>query len=147
LAFAAGCHGGAVLLARRGRLFPAPGSRRVAALGVAAASLLIIVPVTLIHVGANQEAKSVAVTGSPLLRTMVDLVRKATDFDRDGYGFLLGENDCAPFNPNIHPLAPDIPDNGIDEDCNGRDFSFRALPTYRTGERMTVPPDFVRDWN
>jgi hypothetical protein len=77
---------------------------------------------TLVRVGADHEAKSVAMTGSPLLQTTIDLVRKATDFDRDGYGFLLGENDCAPFDRKIHPLAREIPDNGIDEDCNGRDF-------------------------
>lgn len=138
----AAAHGAAGYLGRRARR-PA---RRGRAAGVAAASVLLGV-VTLTHIGADHEAKSVAITGSPLLANLIDLVREGTDFDRDGYGFLLGENDCAPFDGTIHPLARDLPDNGIDEDCNGRDFTFQAPPAHRTGERMSVPEGFRRDWN
>jgi arylsulfatase A-like enzyme len=147
---ALGCHGVARIRARRGSLAPAalrtPRARRMALYGGASVALFTIV-LTLVRVGADHEAKSVAMTGSPLLQTMADLLRRATDFDGDGFGFLLGENDCAPFNKNIHPLAREIPDNGIDEDCNGRDFSFASPPRYRPGERMTVPEEFLRDWN
>src|SRR6185436_10973507 len=68
-------------------------------------------------------------------------------FDRDGYGSLLGENDCAPFNRKIHPTARDIPDNGIDENCNGRDFSVKNAPSYKSGEKLPLPPEYQRDWN
>lgn len=142
----AGLHLGALLDGRRRRHRRAPGRQglRRAGLPLLAVALVLL---TLVRIGADHEAKSIATTGSPLLANLVDLVRRGTDFDRDGYGFLLGENDCAPFDRRIHPLARDIADNGIDEDCNGRDFSFAVPPSYKTGEQLPVPEDFRKDWN
>lgn len=41
------------------------------------------------------------------------------DLDGDGY---LSQFECDDTNPNINPSAEDIPNNGIDEDCNGMDL-------------------------
>ncbi len=120
-------------------------SRRVVLAGVAAV-LVLAVP-TLARWGAHPEAKVLAMTASPPLSKLVDGVRRLNDFDRDGYGSLLGENDCAPFDRKIHPGARDLPDNGIDENCNGRDFSARSVATTKRGERLAVPPELRRDWN
>ena len=49
-----------------------------------------------------------------------------TDFDRDGYSWFSAQSDSAPFDPERHPLALDLPGNGIDEDGFGGDFRFRA---------------------
>ncbi len=48
-------------------------------------------------------------------------LRTATDFDRDGYSSLLMGGDCAPFDPNVHPGAPEIPRDNIDNNCVGGD--------------------------
>jgi arylsulfatase A-like enzyme len=143
---AAGFHAAESRLAHRAeqriRALPPPRRLGVVAGGVALFAL------TLLWIGADHEAKSVATTGSPLLSNLVDVVRKSADFDGDGFGFLLGENDCAPFAAERNPLARDIADNGIDEDCNGRDFSFRLPASYQPGSRLPVPEDFRRrDWN
>jgi arylsulfatase len=52
--------------------------------------------------------------------------RFALDLDRDGYLAGFGEGDCDPGDPNTNPGAIETPDNGVDEDCDGRDLSLDA---------------------
>ncbi len=51
----------------------------------------------------------------------------AMDFDRDGQLSMLGGGDCAPFDPHRYTGAPDLPNDGIDQDCDGSDQSPQAL--------------------
>jgi arylsulfatase A-like enzyme len=51
-----------------------------------------------------------------------DLLSWALDFDGDGYLSFFGGGDCAPFDRNVHPGAPEIPNNGIDDNCHGGDL-------------------------
>lgn len=146
IAFAGGAYGARLLFARRA-LLPAAGRERRIALAGIAVFWVVVVPVTLVWIGAHQATKQLAVTGSPPLNTAIDVVRKANDFDRDGFGSLLGETDCAPFDRAIHPMAREIPDNGIDENCNGRDLSLSEPPSYQPGERLAVPEEYLQDWN
>ena len=53
-----------------------------------------------------------------------------TDCDNDG--FPAGDADCNDFNPAINKGAVDIPNNRVDEDCNGKDARPPTLPTVIT---------------
>jgi len=46
------------------------------------------------------------------------------DFDNDGF---LSADDCDDTNPDINPNSIEIPNNGIDEDCNGEDLLVSTL--------------------
>jgi len=120
--------------------------RRSIAFAAAGIALALNV-VTLNWLGADLETKYVAITASPALDKLIHLVRVSNDLDRDGFGSLLGENDCAPFDSHIHPGATDMPDDGIDQNCDGRDFTLRPSPV-PTGPAVEVPAQFKRsDWN
>lgn len=117
--------------------------RRALALVLVAWALQVT---TLVEWGADLETRYVAITASPALDKLIALVRYANDVDGDGYGSLLGENDCNPFDSSIHPGATDIPDDGIDQNCDGHDYTLKNPPA-PTGPKLELPKDFKKDWN
>jgi len=64
-------------------------------------------------------------TGAPIARG----VRRAFDWDRDGYSRVLGGGDCDDGDRTVHPGAAEIPDDGIDQNCIGGDASASAAAT------------------
>lgn len=54
-------------------------------------------------------------------RWLADGVRHAWDGDGDGFSPVLGGGDCDDANAARHPMAYDVADNGIDENCDGVD--------------------------
>lgn len=59
-------------------------------------------------------------------QALVGALDRLSDVDRDGYGVFGIQPDAAPFDPARHPLALDVPGNGIDEDGYGGDL--RLVP-------------------
>ncbi|MBW2733604.1 MAG: sulfatase-like hydrolase/transferase, partial [Deltaproteobacteria bacterium] len=55
------------------------------------------------------------------------LWRSILDFDKDGFSPFLGGGDCNDLSDRVHPLAFDLPENGIDEDCDGVDLSIKEI--------------------
>jgi arylsulfatase A-like enzyme len=122
-----------------------PARPRRHALALAGAGLGLMTA-TLAWLGADLETKYVAITASPALDNLIGVVRFANDLDGDRFGSLLGEGDCAPLDGAIHPGAIDTPDDGIDENCDGHDFSLRAAAIV-PGTDKAVPEQFRKDWN
>lgn len=132
---------GALVHAHRGRR----AHRRPGALVLAAISLALTTT-TFVSWGADLETKYIAITASPALDRLIGVVRVANDLDRDGFGTVLGEADCAPLDRAINPGAIDKPDDGIDQNCDGRDFTLAATHV-PAGPTVTVPPQFDKPWN
>ena len=58
-------------------------------------------------------------------------LRRWLDFDGDGSVSAFGETDCAPFDGSRGPHRLEVPDNGLDEDCDGHDVSLEGHPLER----------------
>lgn len=79
--------------------------------------------------GLSPEAIAAIEGRAPLARRLLELARKLTDRDRDGFAALFGGGDCDDADPGRHPAAVNLPGTGIDEDCSGRDAPAAPAPS------------------
>ncbi len=63
---------------------------------------------------------------SPLAGSWLSALSWGADLDGDGRPSLFGGGDCDDADPGVHPLAIDLPGDGIDQNCTGADAA--ALP-------------------
>lgn len=134
----AGCmYLGLVLLLARAR---AAASALVVALAAAAG-----IGATLWFTAAAPQARGEALAAidesSVISRGLAHLVARRLDSDGDGHPrWLCGPScDCDDADAAIHPLADDVADNAIDEDCDGADRSGAELAAL-TAELTPPPP-------
>ncbi|RMG52460.1 MAG: hypothetical protein D6723_08700 [Acidobacteria bacterium] len=65
---------------------------------------------------------------SVVARRTIALAQWLGDLDGDGFASILGGGDCDDGDPDVNPLAPEIPDNGIDDNCLGGDWTTPDSP-------------------
>jgi len=78
--------------------------------------------------------------GGPIATTL----RDRFDRDHDKYSRFLGGGDCDDSDPSVHPNAPEIPDDGIDQNCNGTDA---VSPPPPDPHFVDVPASVPKDFN
>ena len=89
---------------------------------------------------ANQNVKALFWNRSVIARRVFEASRKLVDRDRDGYSPAFGGGDLDDRNPAVHPLAPEIAGNGVDDNCIAGDL---AVEDASARPRVPTPGEFV----
>jgi arylsulfatase A-like enzyme len=116
-------------------------ARRRLGIGAAGfASMLLLMLLT----SESELARKVTTAHAGFVGPVLASARGVLDRDRDGYSRWLGGGDCDDRDPTVHPGVLDFPDDGIDQDCDGKDASVSVLTPARFAP---VPRTVPRDLN
>jgi arylsulfatase A-like enzyme len=115
---------------------------RLAIVGGTVAGLVLV----MFLAGASPEVIKAATSHSGLGGPIAHVIRRGFDWDGDGYARVLGGGDCDDGDAAIHPRAPEIPGDGIDQNCVGGDPSGAPRPIEAVGF-VPVPPSVPKDAN
>jgi len=98
----------------------------------------------LLAYGLSDPLRAAAWRDSRLARMLGHCLVAATDLDGDGVSGSLGHPDCDDGSARVFPGAPDFPDSGLDENCQGggeaTGEAVRALWTPPDGARARQQP-------
>jgi arylsulfatase A-like enzyme len=126
-----------LLLGRRTVRRDAPLARRVPlALSLVAVAAMVASAFTL---GARQTVAATLFNRSLLAQRVARTLQLSLDFDGDGYSAVFNGGDCNDRDARISPRAHDVPGNGRDENCSGRDARLEAEES--TGHLVPLPPE------
>ena len=75
----------------------------------------------------SEMARKAASAHAGLAGALLAQGQRLFDFDHDGYARFFGGGDCDDSDPERNPGARDWPDDGIDQDCDGKDATAAAL--------------------
>ncbi|MCU0663562.1 MAG: sulfatase-like hydrolase/transferase, partial [Myxococcota bacterium] len=95
--------------------------------GALCLALSLSSPLLVVRLASNDAARFGVERAGGLGATLLVQGRRLSDRDKDGHGTLFGGKDCDDAQPSIHPGAKDVPDNGVDEDCSGKDLLLAEL--------------------
>lgn len=77
--------------------------------------------ITVLAYPSQPRVASILRNQSPFARPLILALQRIIDNDGDGFSPILRGGDCNDANPLIHPMAQEIPANGLDDDCIGGD--------------------------
>jgi len=92
----------------------------------------------------SEPARKAAFARAGLTGPVLTQARRLFDRDRDGYSRWFGGGDCDDTDATVHPGVLDYPDDGVDQDCDGRDARAATLVPPRFG---AVPASVPRELN
>ena len=118
-------------------------SRRM--LRIAACLVVAVILALLVTTSVGWVFSRTGLADSPFTSFLFDQARKAADLDGDGFTLLFDAQDCDEGNASINAWARDVPENGVDEDCDGADATRGVRPVI--GDARPFPFAAAKPYN